>query len=181
MRAKTKEAPEDIITKHLGIIAGRCLYYWRMLPPSVRAGYDPEDMISDTVLHVWTRLTTAKYQTSRGASSTFVWHVSNNYCQVLLGKYSCKKRGAGVTVPMPETPLTVSGPNRMKILESRDAVERVLQYSSESALELLDRLFTQSSRRPRATPEAIKDLRACAREQHATLADFETVYCLFAQ
>ena len=184
----------DIATRHLGVISQRCLYHWRRLPPSVQAGYDPEDMIGDVVLKVVK--VSARYSAKRAKEVTWVWWVADNECKAIVSKYACKKRGQNLIVPMPENEYCnpavgkedqrrkasiMSSPERERhLVESRNAVERTIQFAPDAARDLLSRLLTGRVR-GRVDPETVESLRQAARSQRATLGDFELAYrCLVA-
>ena len=163
----------DIATRHLGIIAARALYHWRRLPPSVQAGYDPEDMIGDVVLKV-VRVS-ARYSAKRAKEVTWVWWVADNECKAIVSKYSCKKRGADKISPLPED-FQLAGPqSERRVVESRNAVERTIQFAPDAARDLLSRLLTGRVR-GRVDPETVESLRQAARSQRATLGDFMLAY-----
>ena len=179
----------DLAMRHLGVIASRALYHWRRLPPSVRAGYDPEDMIGDVVLKVIR--VSARYNAQRAKEVTWVWWVADNECRSILARYACKKRGADKIVQLPENeycnPAVTNEHRRQKacimaspererrLIESRNAVERTIQFAPDAARDLLSRLLTGRVR-GRVDPEAVESLRNAARSQRATLADFMLAY-----
>ena len=168
----------DIATRHLGVISQRCLYHWRHLPPSVQAGYDPEDMIGDVVLKV-VRVS-ARYSAKRAKEVTWVWWVADNECKAIVSKYSCKKRGADKISPLPEDFQLVGPQSERHAVESRNAVERTIQFAPDAARDLLSRLLTGRIR-GRVDPETVESLRQVARSQHATLGDFMLAYrCMVA-
>ena len=168
----------DIATRHLGVISQRCLYHWRRLPPSVQAGYDPEDMIGDVVLKVIR--VSARYSAKRAKEVTWVWWVADNECKAIVSKYACKKRGADKISPLPED-FQLAGPEReRRVVESRNAVERTIQFAPDAARDLLSRLLTERVR-GHVDPETVESLRQAARSQRATLGDFMLAYrCMVA-
>ena len=184
----------DIATRHLGVIAARCLVHWRRLPPSVQAGYDPEDMIGDVVLKV-VRVST-RYSAKRAKEVTWVWWVADNECKAIVSKYACKKRGADKIVQLPENEYCnpavgkenqrckdsiLYSPDRERYLvESRNAVERTIQFAPDAARDLLSRLLTGRVR-GHVDLETVESLRQAARSQRATLGDFMLAYrCMVA-
>ena len=73
--------------QHLGIIVKRCMHWYRRLPKRVQAFYDVEDMIGDVVLHVIT-YAAPRYKRDMAAGSTYVWHVTDNKCKMILTHYA---------------------------------------------------------------------------------------------
>ncbi len=193
-----RRSGDTMAERHLGTIAARALYWHRFLPQSVRNHYDAEDMIADAVLHVierssevpprmirvvrvrggektvtgiYRRLSCA-YDPERAREVTWVYHVANNFCRGVLGHYGVKRLSACETVPIEDREFEIP-PDRSS--ESVDAVERVIEYASDRARDLLDEIF--SGRDPKAPdPEAVEDLRWAARECSATLDDFVAAY-----
>jgi len=163
----------DITTRSLGIIAQRVLCHWRALPPSVRAVYDPEDMISEVTLHVFT--VASKYKPGLAKATTWVWWVADNRCKTILAHYKTKKVGADILVPMPEKFMVVGPERERHLVESRNAVERTIQHVSESARNLLGDLLGDGLQ-DKPNKKVVNELRKAARKQHATLDDFMLAY-----
>jgi hypothetical protein len=144
----------------------------------VQAGYDPEDMIGDVVLKV-VRVS-ARYSAKRAKEVTWVWWVADNECKAIVSKYLCKKRGADKISPLPEDFQLVGPQSERHAVESRNAVERTIQFAPDAARDLLSRLLTGRIR-GRVDPETVESLRQVARSQHATLGDFMLAYrCMVA-
>jgi len=144
----------------------------------VQAGYDPEDMIGDVVLKV-VRVS-ARYSAKRAKEVTWVWWVADNECKGIVSYYACKKRGAEKMSPLPED-FQLAGPDReRRVVESRNAVERTIQFAPDAARDLLSRLLTGRVR-GKVDPETVESLRQAARAQRATLGDFMLAYrCMVA-
>jgi len=167
------DKPNDIASRNLGIIAQRCLHHWRTLPPSVRDGYDPEDMIGDVVLHVVT--VSSQYDPRRSSQVTWVWWIANNKCLAIVTKYRAKKRGADLMVPLPEDFDLRDATDALHGLESRNVVEQTIRSASESARDLLGSILSRSNRKI-VRERDVRDLRSAAQQNGAGLDDFLLVY-----
>jgi len=139
----TSQAKAILIEEHLGIVAGRALRYWQLLPDNVKAYYDPDDMVMDVVTHI-VRYAARKYDPQRKyCPSTFVWWVADNQCKTLLTKYSSRKYQ---TVELPdeeEMPQFFSNAETLvRLREAMVRVERVLKGAVGTPLALyLDNLL----------------------------------------
>ena len=129
----------DIAVRNLGIISQRALWWYRYLPQSVRNFYDAEDMIAEVVLHV---VSNASKYLPKCKESTWVWWVAERRCLSILSHYNRKKINV-FTVELDDKtlPSTASIERRRMAL---DAVERVLEYSSDRVLNLIEQLLDGS-------------------------------------
>jgi hypothetical protein len=190
-----------LVTRHLGIIASRVLYWYRALPLHVKNAYDVEDMIGDVVLHVVKR--SHHHNITRGKESTFVWHTADNKCKSIIQHWRTKQYSACETVELtPDLFRKVTGyesnqdqeveyseyvapipnPDSEQFCHSLNAVERVIERSSDQLLNLIDSIFAgtvdpQSIKPSKThTNDIFEELKAVAGSQSATLDDFLRVY-----
>lgn len=160
--------------RHLGIITNRCIFWHQFLPPEIRSHYDVEDMISEVTVTVVKR--SHNYNASKGRESTLVWHITDNKCRSILGYYNYKKRSACKTVALiPKIADSLQGREMTQYCHSIDAVERVIRYSSDRVLEVIDKLLNGCLDRSPVSPELIREFRQAADKCAATLDDFVTV------
>jgi hypothetical protein len=94
----------------------------------------------------------------------------NEYCNPAVGKEDQRRKAS-----------IMSSPERERhLVESRNAVERTIQFAPDAARDLLSRLLTGRVR-GRVDPETVESLRQAARSQRATLGDFMLAYrCMVA-
>lgn len=172
---KIKSDPsKSIAENHLGIIVGRVSYWWKYLPQRTRAFYDRDDMISEVVAHVYARR--GKYSSSRAGESTFVFRVSENKCRSILSHYASQQYTARGTIDLtPEVARHVSRPaDEAEREEALNALERVIEYGSDAALDLLEAFLTESvGQTERITEKAVQDLKHAVRACSASRRDFE--------
>lgn len=174
--------------RHLGIITQRVVKWHKFLPQSTRNHYDIEDMVSDVVMHVLAH--SPKHTVARGRESTFVWWVADNKCKSILKLWQ-KQMRAGAPVRVEEdgvvymrgSCMTVElsdvmarkliciddGPEFVRAL---NAVELVIEYSSDAVLELLECLLSGTLNKRDVPVELIHELRATTTKHGATLDDF---------
>lgn len=181
----------DIATKNLGLVYQRCLYWYKRLPPEVKVYYDLEDMVNDVVLHVFRMR--HKYDDSRGKDSTWVWHTADNKCKSILSHHRTRQYSACDTVkiednvPNTDTSLStrLTAPDTMEQREALNAVEKVIEASSDAARDLLEQIFSCAPEEGLSlkisldciqTSEVAHELRWLAARCSATLQDFITVY-----
>ena len=169
----------------------RCVHWHRCLPQSVRNHYDVEDMVSDVIMHVLAQ--SPKHDAARGKESTFVWWTADNKCKAIL-KFWQKQMRAGVPVEVEDEygavykrgscetialtdlvsrtlPHVDTSPEYMRAL---DAVERVIEYASDAALDVLEDLLSGGLRY--AVPaDLVAELRTLAASHGATMDDFTRV------
>lgn len=164
-----------LIEDHLGIIASFSLYYWRLLPPQVQAYFDGDDMISEVVLQVLSKVN--KFDPARSRPSTFVWRVTENHCRTILARY---RRPQYAPDPLPlesESPKTYTAPpdRSIRVLEALSNVERVFvdaQYLDDVG-DGLDALFR---RKPCYwTTDMKKEFRKLVQKHNVHYDDFRLV------
>ena len=179
-KASAKENT-DIATRNLGLICGRCIYYHRRLPGSVKTFYDVEDMISEIVMHVWR--VREKYDSTKARESTWLRHVTDNRCRSILSSYSEKNPITGewevrkkfnTSVLSDEVVNYLPVPYRGELHEAKSAVERVIEFGSDSVIDFLDKVFNGGL----ITEVPAYELRQTAKRCGARLKDFELVYRL---
>lgn len=191
-----------IAARHLGIIAQRSLYWYRILPPYVKNSYDVEDMISDVVLHVISRA--HHHNSDRGKESTFVWHTADNKCKSIIMHWRTKQYSACGTVELtPDiirklvgweadqdrkidydriNPILDESSEHDLFCNSLNVVERVIERASDQLLNLIESIFTgtvdpQIIRASKThTNDIFEELKTVAKSQSATLEDFLRVY-----
>ena len=190
IKAHASDAPlaiRKLAIRHTGIITQRALHWHRCLPQSVRNHYDVEDMVSDVIMHVLAQ--SPKHDASRGRESTFVWWTADNKCKCIL-KFWQKQMRAGAPVEVVEDgvaytrgscstvelsdlvarrlPCVDESPDYLRAL---DAVERVIEYASDAALDVLEDLLSGGLRR--AVPDdLVRELRTLAAHHNASMDDF---------
>ena len=174
--------------RHIGIITTRVLHWHRCLPPSVRSHYDVEDMVADVAMHVLAQ--SPKHDASRGRESTFVWWTADNKCKCIL-KHWQKQMRAGAPVEVEEDgvvyrrgscftvgltdvvartlPCDDQSPDFVRAL---DAVERVIEYASDAACDVLESLLSGTLGQRGVAPETVDELRTVAARHGATMNDF---------
>jgi hypothetical protein len=180
MKRFKKEEEDDISARHLGIISGRCLYWWRKLPARARAWYDAEDMISEVRAHVWRKQT--MYDAAKARESTWIHHVADNCCLSILLHMKTMKYAACETVDLETmTPRQIgkcaealATQSDEELAESANVVERVLMIGSDGVLDLLQLIFEGRARE--ASRESFDDLVKTARRCGASADDFVAVY-----
>ncbi len=175
--------------RHLGIITTRVVKWHKFLPPSVRSHYDVDDMISDVVMHVLAQ--SPKHNAVRGKESTFVWWTADNKCKCILKFYQKQiragapvqvedeygnvfMRGSCMTVELSDVmsrtlPCVDQGPEFVRAL---NAVERVIEYSSDAVCDLLEKLLTGTLTRREIDTDLISELRIVVTQHGATMDDF---------
>ncbi len=158
----------------------------------MRSYYDADDMISDVVMHVLAQ--SPKHDATRGKESTFVWWTADNKCKCILKFYQKQiragapvqvedeygnvfTRGSCVTVELSPTmtrTLTCEdeGPEFVRAL---NAIERVIEFSSDAVCDLLEKLLTGTLTRREISTDLIGELRTTATQHGATLDDFMRV------
>lgn len=175
----------ELAVRHLGIIAQRCLFWYKSLPNHVKISYDVEDMIGDVVLHVIKRA--HFHDVARGKESTFVWHTADNCCMSILQHHSTKQYSVCQTLELTNDVMrTVHGfPNPdtdQDFCISLNAVERVIEKASDALLNLIDQIFagTVDPQRFRTSnthvDDTLEEFKKVAASQSATLDDFIRVY-----
>lgn len=175
--------------RHLGIITQRVVNWHKCLPQSARNHYDIDDMISDVVMHVLAQ--SPKHDASRGRESTFVWWTADNKCKCIL-KFWQKQMRAGAPVEMEDeygavykrgscetvgltdvVARTLScadeGPEYIRAL---DAVERVIEYSSDAALDVVEAILAGTLGRRNVPDGLVAEVRATAARHGASMDDF---------
>jgi len=170
---------EQMIARNMGIITGRVLLYWRSLPPEVRCHCDIEDMVSEMVLLVYSRLKAGRFNPQKAKLSTWIHTIVENQCLSLLQKHKAKKRGPGLTTGMtPEVAYKLRSPELFIALqESKQAVERFLSMASPSARDFLDAVF--QGRRHKPGQDVIDEIRKLVTRSPLTFADIQLVrHCL---
>lgn len=187
----TGAARKSLSQKHLGVIYSRCLYYWRMLPPYFKNFYSVEDLVSDVVLHVFCKR--AQYDPRKAKEVTWIYHVTDNYCRSVCIKASRICRFAPTVDLTPEGMRQIAAQERLTRRESRECLEKVMMYCSESALDLLSSILEGNAPRHlarkctlkkgkwvlptlcEAEQAAIRNLKEVAELCGATCTDFERV------
>lgn len=159
-----------------------------MLPLDIQNFYDAEDMISDAVLHVWR--VREKYDSSKAKESTWIQHITDNFCISKLAHYSTLQFSACTTVSL-DSVLSVDTDSSVlskyddasryrcsqttqEVREAKDAVEKVIEFGSDTIKDFLDRLF--NGRELTEIPHF--SLRKLAEQHKVNCRDFELVYRL---
>jgi hypothetical protein len=166
-------ASNSIATDNLGIIAGRALHYWRCLPMGVKCWYEPEDMIAELVTEVLRAA--PRYDATRALPSTFVYRVADSKAQIILQHYHCAKY-TGVEIPVEEQPNLKTADNAVRLRESRNAVERVIQYASPKLRNWLTGWLTQSNTSRRPAPTVTDELLQLSKQHGVNYRDFQLVF-----
>ena len=117
------------------------MHWWRYLPPCVKGYYDPEDMIQEAVLHVVRQK--AKYRPTC-KESTWVWWVAENKCLSILSHYNSQKLNACVVELESKHSPSIGSIERRR--SSVEAIERVIERSSDQVLDLLEKILDGSLR-----------------------------------
>ncbi len=172
--AVEKDGPQVVLTlaeKHVALIASRCIFWWRFLPASVKIWYDVDDMIGGAVLHVVKRST--KYDASKAKESTWIHHVTDNFCMSQLAHWKSHKYSDCETVELDEdASRKIKATSSLEMRESRAAVERLIEIASDAVRDFLDKVFNGGV----ITEVPAWELREAARCAGANLSDIERVY-----
>jgi len=175
-RSRNSQATSDsqsLAEKNVGLIAQRVLIFWRHLPERARYFYDVEDMISDAVVHVLRK--SAQYDPQRARESTWIQRVTDNFCRDRLQHYTTRQYTHCATVDMtPAVENHIQTKDFNALRNAREAVERVIEYSSDPVLDFLELLFEGIVvRKPSRIIQ--EELKTVARKRGATCDDFITV------
>ena len=176
--ASTQKETADIAVRNLGIISQRVFYWYRFLPQNIRSGYDPEDMISDVVTHVVRRC--EKYNSKLARESTWVWRVVDRYCLELVQHFNRKMFTDCENVSMEEPACSkMATPSFERQFSAFNAVERVIEFGSDSVLDIIETLLSgrmKSNGKTKDPPlEALQEFRTVARRCSASIEDFQLV------
>ena len=171
----------EITMRNLGIAAERALHYWQRLPVSVKNFYEADDMIDDVVLHIYRKAN--HYDADKGRASTFVYRVATRRCLDILAYYWAPKRGAAVTVPIEEHWAAAdkamvdnyAEESRNDVTDSKDAMERVIQFSPDFVRRALAELLSPEGQKRLPAQETIEAIRKIVQQHSATRKDFDTV------
>jgi hypothetical protein len=134
-----------------------------------------EDFIGEVVVHVVKN--SPRYNPGIAKDSTWVWHVAENKCKAILSHYQKMKYVNCETVALSsEMESYIASPKaNLERREAMNVVERVIEYASDAALELLESILT--GRAPKnPDPTAVEDLKEAAQRCSARLRDFEIAY-----
>ena len=129
-------------------------------------------MIGEVVVHV---LRVAKqYQPGKALPSTFVYHVADNKCQVIVSHYRAQKHTASL-VPVEEQLHLSATDSSTRLREARSAVERVIESASLPLRTWLQAWLLQETRR-RPAPSVAQELLTLSRRHGAHFRDFQVVF-----
>lgn len=165
---------DELASRHFRIIAKRCHYWHHYLSPSTRNFYDVDDMIAEVVMHVVSR--SHRHNSSRGRESTMVWHVADNKCKTIIGRYLYPKR-AGESVELTPAVMLRLVSHDPPYLLAREAVERVIQTGSDGVREIVDHIFR--GKFVDFPQERFEEVRRTADRCAATKEDFRLVLSHF--
>lgn len=131
-----------LVIRHEGIIVKLVTRYYRLLPAHVKASYGLDDMVGDVTLQVLRRQHKFSAARSSATGSTFVWRVAENYCRTLVNRHQWACRRTAGMVPVEDLRNLASQDNQRRIRESRQAVERMIEFASEELREALSDILT---------------------------------------
>lgn len=163
----------DMALQHLGIIASRCLFWYKFLSQSVRNYYDIDDMISDVSEFVIRHA--HNYDCDKAKQSTFIWHTTDNKCKTILSHFNCQKIASYQTV---ELSPAISRSYRDFNYESErfryavDAVEHVIEFSSDALLDVIEAFFDDSISERCFSKQLLQEFKKLADKHSASLEDF---------
>lgn len=156
-----------MIQDHMGIICKLALQYWPCLPTNAKVAFDLEDMIEDIVLQLLKAL--PKYSPERGKQSTFVWSVARGHCIYLMSHFNCKSRNTIITSIDVEEARNLSTQEQPGYA-SREAVERVIEHSSDDLRRVLELLFNGNL--GGIDGPLVEEFRSVAKKHNACYNDF---------
>jgi len=168
----------EIAARHLGIITQR-VYRWHWhLPVTAKAFYDPADMINDVAQHI--TIQSHKFNRNLAKESTWVYWTAEHCCQDILARHQREKRRAEL-IELADAPTNkLAQESFLRERQAFNAVERVIEHSSDAVQDLIEILLSGKVRRRRDLPPqaraAIEELQKRAKQQRATAEDFLTVY-----
>ena len=157
--------------------------YYYHIPQNTRNSYDVDDMIADVVLHVAKQA--SKYRPGRAKESTWVWRVAEWKCLEILSHFSCKKyagtlfeldlateseRAKQINARFSQQLSTASSERQS---EAINALERMIESSSDCVLDLIEKLLEGRVVKP--PKEVVQEFRETARSCSATVEDFRLV------
>lgn len=165
---------QEIVTSNLGICAQRARHYWRALPRDVQVHYGIEDMIEDVVLRVVR--TAHTYKKGKALPSTWVYRVADNKCQDIMIYWQMHKRRDCATIQFcPEMEVKLIHPeDRIKLIESKNAIESVLEAVSDPLKHWLDGVLKGEPRK-RPNKREVEELRSVIKRNSASWQDFRLV------
>jgi DNA-directed RNA polymerase specialized sigma24 family protein len=141
----------------------------------VKASYDIEDMIGDVVLRIWRQR--LKYNPKRARESTWVTMTARGECLNILYKSQRLKYQACTTVELTaDLERTVPGNSTQRTAIAKDAVERVIEFSSDAVLNFLQQLFSGTV--TQVPTYVVEELKSTCKRCGASLEDFQLVYRL---
>lgn len=119
--------------------------YWKSLPASTKMWVDPEDMISEAVLHVLS-FVKANYDLKRGSISTFLYCTVNSH---LLNYTLAQQNGKrfGWRLDLEDVGHLHSEESLFRLVEARQALEVVFSKASPSLQNEISIWFGPGKRR----------------------------------
>jgi DNA-directed RNA polymerase specialized sigma24 family protein len=166
-----REANQNLVDDHFGIIVKLSYRYWRYLPDSVKLYLDIDDVIVECVLAVLEKQ--HRYNPARGAASTFVWHIVRSHCSSIVGRNRAKKRSA-VVLPLRELRSASRPCDALQLSEAKKAVEAILADASDGLRRSLTRFL--ETRRTRVQAHLQEELRMLVRKHNVTYRDLELAF-----
>ena len=163
----------DVFLSNFGIVVTVATRYWRRMPLHIKLQVDLTDLIQEIALHVLK--VSHRYQDTRGASSSFVWAVSANYCRVVSERYSFQKRDNSKCVTLDNhTPVPTDVDPYIRFLDARKGVESILEQASNELRGALSNLFERKGTRD-FTPEVKDELKSLTTLCRVSYDDFRAV------
>jgi hypothetical protein len=140
-------------------------------------------MVSEVALHVIR--VSRKFDPAVAKESTFVYHVADNKCKVILHRYQTQSRAACDTVTLTDLlSRHLSADDNLRVREAADAVERVIEESPDAVRELLEMILRGCIRKSQEADvlayldrdkDLINEMIEAVRRCSATLDDFRLV------
>ena len=161
------------LTSDIRPIAKMAWKFWYLLPKHVQVNTDPEDLIQGALVAIVTQVVGGKYDSARGAPSTFVCTLAHNHFVNLLHSYELQKRKATGMVELEEWNGSLPTDEGVSWMESRKAVEALLRDCSDGLKRALDGLITK--RRYRFSDAQLDELRMLVVRNGVRRSDFDAV------
>ncbi len=134
--------------------------YWKQLPVSTKMWVDPEDLISEAVLHVVTRISDI-YNPKKSSMSTFVYcSVGSVLFNFVLSQRNAKRFGWNISLDDEACPSIPRRDEAFQLMEAKQSLERIFIESSPKLRMEICRWFSIEKRSPRYS----KDGRRLTRE-----------------
>jgi len=121
----TIKTENTLVDENQALIVKLTLNHWNSFPQYIKNYYSAEDLYTDLCFHIYTN--SHKYDSSKGAASTFLYRVIYNYVVSVLRL----KRNRVMYVDMEEVSPEISSFVRTRTQESAELLENAIAEASE--------------------------------------------------